>query len=49
MRYYEKEGRLKVRLVKGVNNPSNFLTKAVGGKPFAEDRAYAMGLPASTP
>ena len=32
-------------LVKGVNNPANFLTKAVGGKPFAADRAYAMGLP----
>ena len=47
VRYYEKEGRLAVVLVKGANNLSNFLTKAVGGKPFAEDRAYAMGLPAS--
>ena len=46
--YYEREGRLAVVLVKGANNPFNFLTKAVGGKPFAEDRAYAMGLPAST-
>jgi hypothetical protein len=44
VRYYEKEGRLVVVLVKGANNPANFLTKAVGGKPFAEDRAYAMGL-----
>ena len=48
MRYYEKEGRLKVRLAKGANNSSNFFTKAFGGKPFAEDWAYAMGLPAST-
>ena len=44
VRFYEQEGRLKVILVKGCNNPANFLTKAVGGKPFAEDRAYAMGL-----
>ena len=44
VRYYEKDGRLVVILVKGVNNPANFLTKAVGGKPFAADRAYAMGL-----
>jgi hypothetical protein len=44
VRYYAKEGRLVVVLVKGAHNPANFLTKAVGGKPFAEDRAYAMGL-----
>ena len=44
MRYYAKDGRLVVVLVKGANNPANFLTKAVGGKPYAEDRAYAMGI-----
>jgi hypothetical protein len=45
VRYYERDGRLTVTLVKGALNPANFLTKAVGGKSFAEDRAYAMGLP----
>jgi hypothetical protein len=44
VRFYAQDGRLVVVLVKGSNNPANFLTKAVGGKSFAEDRAYAMGL-----
>ena len=32
-----------LRAVKGSLNPSNFLTKAVGGASFAADRAYALG------
>ena len=48
IRYYEQDGRLTVILVKGAFNPANFLTKAVGGKSFAVDRAYAMGLPVDT-
>jgi hypothetical protein len=44
VRYYVEDGRLRVVQVKGCDNPANFLTKAVGGKPFAENRAYALGI-----
>ena len=44
VRYHIDEEHLNVLLVKGSNNRSNFLTKPVGGKAFALDRAYAMGI-----
>ena len=44
VRYHIDEKRMYVRLVKGSLNRSNFLTKAVGGAPFAADRAYSMGM-----
>jgi hypothetical protein len=44
VRYHIDEKRMYVRLVKGSLNRSNFLTKAVGGAPFAADRAYSMGV-----
>jgi hypothetical protein len=44
VRHHIDEGTLKVQLVKGSLNRSNFLTKAVGGVAFNRDRAYAMGL-----
>ena len=40
--YHIEEGRLAFKHVKGSLNHSNFLTKAVGGAPFAADRNYAM-------
>ena len=43
VRYYKDAGAIVVREVKGVNNPANFMTKAVGGASFARDRAY-VGL-----
>jgi hypothetical protein len=47
VRYHIDEKRLRVQLLKGSLNRSNFLTKAVGGAPFAADRDYAMGVKAS--
>jgi hypothetical protein len=46
--YHIEEGRLKLLQVKGSLNHSNFLTKAVGGAPFAADRSYAMGVRTAT-
>ena len=43
-RYYEQDGKISIREIKGTLNPANFMTKAVGGAAFARDRAYAMGL-----
>ena len=43
VRYHIDEGHLRVVLVKGSLNRSNFLTKPVGGASFASDRAYALG------
>ena len=44
VRYHIDEKRLSVKLVMGSLNRSSFLTKAVGGAPFADERAYAMGM-----
>ena len=44
VRYHIDEKHIVVVLVKGSANRSNFLTKAVGGAPFAADRAYALGI-----
>ena len=46
--YHIVEGRLKLLQVKGSLNHSNFLTKAVGGAPFAADRNYSMGIRGAT-
>ena len=46
--YHIEEVRLKLLQVKGSLNHSNFLTKAVGGAPFAADRSYAMGVRTAT-
>ena len=46
VRYHIDEGRVVVSQIKGSLNRSNFLTKPVGGAPFAADRAYALGIPA---
>ena len=43
VRYHIDEKHLHVTLVKGSANRSNFLTKPVGGAPFAADRDYALG------
>jgi hypothetical protein len=43
VRYHIDEKHLSVTLVKGSRNRSNFLTKPVGGAPFAADRDYALG------
>ena len=42
--YHIEEGRLILQQVKGSLNHSNFLTKAVGGAPYAADRNYSMGI-----
>ena len=44
VRYYADTGRICIKEIKGGNNPSNFLTKAVGGSAFAQNRAYALGM-----
>ena len=44
VRYHVEDGRLVVSQIRGSLNHANFLTKAVGGASFADDRAYAMGL-----
>ena len=44
VRYYKDAGRIVIKEVKGVNNPANFIMKAVGGAAFARDRGFAMGL-----
>ena len=44
VRYYADTGKVKVKEIKGVNNPANFMTKAVGGASFARDRSYALGM-----
>ena len=38
------DGKIKIKEIKGANNPANFMTKAVGGAAFARDRAYALGM-----
>ena len=43
VRYHIDERHLRVALVKGSSNRSNFLTKPVGGASFAADRTYALG------
>ena len=43
-RYYEQDGKLKIKEIKGALNPANFLTKPVGGAAFARDRSYALGM-----
>ena len=43
VRHHVDSGLLVLREVKGCMNHANFLTKPVGGAPFAADRAYAMG------
>ena len=44
VRHHIDEGRIRVELIKGSLNHSNFLTKAVGGAAFNADRAYALGI-----
>ena len=39
----EEEGTLAIRQVAGAKNPSNSLTKPVGGAPFGHDRGYFLG------
>lgn len=43
VQHHLEEGHVVLKAVKGSLNPSNFLTKAVGGASFAADRAYALG------
>ena len=45
VRYHIDEGRVKLSLIKGSLNRSNFLTKPVGGASFKADRTYALGVP----
>ena len=35
---------LPIKEIKGVNNPANFMMKAVGGAAFCRDRNYALGM-----
>lgn len=44
VRYHVDEEHVRVVLQKGSLNHSNFMTKPVGGAPFASDRAYSMGV-----
>jgi hypothetical protein len=44
VQYHVDEGRLKVVLLKGSENMSNFLTKAVGGASFNDSRSHALGI-----
>lgn len=44
VQHHLEEGHVVLKAVKGALNPSNFLTKAVGGASFAADRAYALGV-----
>ena len=44
VRYHVDTRKILIKEVKGANNPSNFLTKAVGGASYARDREYVMGL-----
>ena len=43
VRHYVDTKKIVVKEVKGERNPSNFMTKAVGGAAYARDRAYVMG------
>ena len=43
VRHYVDNKKIVVKEVKGERNPSNFMTKAVGGAAYARDRAYVMG------
>ena len=45
VRYHIDEGHVRVVLLKGTLNHSNFLTKPVGGAAFSSDRAYVLGIP----
>ena len=49
VRHHIDEKHVRVVLIKGSANRSNFLTKAVGGAPFAADRTYALGGGAIAP
>ena len=44
VRYHSDTGKLTIKEIKGVNNPANFMTKAVGGAAFCRDRNYALGM-----
>ena len=44
VRYHVDTRKILIKEVKGAHNPSNFLTKAVGGASYARDREYVMGL-----
>ena len=44
VRHHADEGTVAVKAIKGSDNHSNFLTKAVGGAAFAADRKFALGL-----
>ena len=44
VRYHSDTGKLTIKEIKGVNNPANFMTKAVGGAASCRDRNYALGM-----
>lgn len=44
VQHYINEEVVRIVAVRGTHNGANFVTKAVGGLPFQQDRAYAMGI-----
>jgi hypothetical protein len=41
--HFINEGIIRLEAVRGTHNAANFLTKAVGGSAFGNDRTYALG------
>ena len=44
MQHYINESVVRIVEVRGTHNSANFMTKAVGGVSFRQDRAYALGI-----
>ena len=44
VQHYINESIVRIVEVRGTHNSANFMTKAVGGVSFRQDRAYALGI-----
>ena len=44
VQHYINESIIRIVEVRGTHNSANFMTKAVGGVSFRQDRAYALGI-----
>jgi hypothetical protein len=43
VQHHVEERRLSIKQLKGCDNMANFLTKPVGGQPYADSRSYSLG------
>ena len=44
VQFFITDGMVRIVEVRGTHNPANFMTKAVGGASFRQDRCYALGI-----